>query len=158
MPAHKSNTKILFVVFWRLTNKMPCKRVYMPHAPCRPLPFHGNLAQRYKLSCKIITSNLATWMHGILPDLWRGNMGKWEHGMRAIMESLMQVSCDKSITRWVRIFKIHMIHTCTIYTTYINTLISFHHTKRHKLLFACNRTTLPRRKLECQCLCTCARH
>jgi len=46
----------------------------MPHAACRPLPLRGNLAQRYKLSCKIITSNLANWWHGILPGLWRGSM------------------------------------------------------------------------------------
>jgi len=47
----------------------------MPHVACRPLPFHGNLAQRNKVSCKIITSNLANWLHGILVGLWRGGMG-----------------------------------------------------------------------------------
>jgi len=46
----------------------------MPHVACRPLPLRGNLAQRYKVSCKIITSNLANWLHGIMPDLWRGGM------------------------------------------------------------------------------------
>jgi len=48
----------------------------MPHAACRPLPLRGNLAQRYKLYRKIITSNLANWLHGIMVDLWRGNMEK----------------------------------------------------------------------------------
>jgi hypothetical protein len=48
----------------------------MPHAPCRPLPFHGNLAQSYKLYRKIITSNLANWLHQFMPGLWRGGMEK----------------------------------------------------------------------------------
>jgi len=47
----------------------------MHHVPCRPLPFHGNLAQRYKLYHKIITSNLATWLHQIMVGLRRGGMG-----------------------------------------------------------------------------------
>ena len=115
---------------------MHCKRVYMPHAPCRPLPFYGNLAQRYKLSCKIISSNLANWLHGILPGLWHGGMGILLHGTHA---SLNSVSI-KSITRWWCIFKIHMIYTYTDYTIYMNTLISFHHTKQAS---SCLRTILP---------------
>ena len=126
----------------------------MLHAPCRPLPFHGNLAQRYKLYYKIISSNLATWLHGILPGLRHGGMGILLHGTHA---SLNSVSI-KSITRWWCNFKIHTIHTCTTYTTYINRLISFHHAKQCQLLFACDLTTLPRRKLGCQCLCTCGCH
>ena len=126
----------------------------MLHAPCRPLPFHGNLAQRYKLYYKIISSNLATWLHGILPGLRHGGMGILLHGTHA---SLNSVSI-KSINRWWCIFKIHMMHTCTIYTIYINTSISLHHTKRYQLLFACDLTTLPRRKLEPLCLKGCGRH
>ena len=53
--------------------------------------------------------------------------------------SLNSVSI-KSITRWVRIFKIHMIYTYTDYTIYMNTLISFHHTKQAS---SCLRTILP---------------
>jgi len=48
----------------------------MQHAPCRQLPFHGKGRKANKLSCKIITSKLATWLHGILPGLWRGGMEK----------------------------------------------------------------------------------
>jgi len=76
MHGHKSRNKILFVVLRSLLCKTPCKRVFMNHAPCRPLPFHGNLAQRYKVYCKIISSNLANWLHQFMVDLWHGGMEK----------------------------------------------------------------------------------
>ncbi len=60
----------------------------MHHAPCRQLPFHGKGRKANKLSCKIISSNLATWMHGILPDLWRGGMGILLHGTHASLNSV----------------------------------------------------------------------